>query len=283
MTYSDPSILGARPVATEDRDQVNGAGAPEGAGPALGDAEEWEPYLPPGPNPFSSVHPQGAPPFERVPWSGSSVSEGAHDEEASAERAESSAEPESAAEPEDAEPATDPGLIPPAAAAEPSANGQSGGRPAVSPYPPLPDDELGHGGPGLGGSGLSGGSSRPGGFGASPYPTYTPYGPDDEIADDALTDYGLPSPQSYGDAPPPPTAEPLPDLGVPEPRFRPTPPSPSTAGRAAPAPPASPPAPPLPPPPPHPRRPHLPPQPPQPRGLARQPRLPRRPHQPRPP
>src|ERR1700759_2675939 len=77
MTYSDPSILGARPVATDDRDQVNGAGAPEGAGPGLGDAEDYEPYLPPGPNPFSSVHPQGAPPFDRVPWSGSSVAEGA--------------------------------------------------------------------------------------------------------------------------------------------------------------------------------------------------------------
>jgi MinD-like ATPase involved in chromosome partitioning or flagellar assembly len=82
----------------------------------------------------------------------------------------------------------------------------------VSPYPPLPDDELGSG---PGGPAANGGS----GYGASPYPTYTPYGPDEEIADDALTDYGLPSPQSYGYAPPPPQAEPLPDLGVPEPRF----------------------------------------------------------------
>ncbi|HEY2519724.1 MAG TPA: AAA family ATPase [Streptosporangiaceae bacterium] len=88
----------------------------------------------------------------------------------------------------------------------PAANGQAA-RPAASPYPPLPDDELGCG-PGDGP-----------GYGASPYPTFTPYGPDDEIADDALTDYGLPSPQSYGYAPPPPMAEPLPDLGVPEPRF----------------------------------------------------------------
>ena len=66
-------------MATNDRDQVNGAGAPEGAGPGLGDAEDYEPYLPPGPNPFSSVHPHGAPPFERVPWSGSSVDEGTYE------------------------------------------------------------------------------------------------------------------------------------------------------------------------------------------------------------
>ena len=62
-------------MATDDRDQVNGAGAPhgtgapDGAGSDLGDAEDYEPYLPPGPNPFSSVHPQGAPPFDRAPWS----------------------------------------------------------------------------------------------------------------------------------------------------------------------------------------------------------------------
>ncbi len=107
----------------------------------------------------------------------------------------------------------------------------------MSPYPPLPDDELGgppHGEPGPGGS-APGGGSGPGGFGASPYPTYTPYGPDEEIADDALTDYGLPSPQSYGYAPPPPMAEPLPDLGVPEPRFSPPP-----GGQSAPGAPAAP-------------------------------------------
>ncbi|HEY2238593.1 MAG TPA: MinD/ParA family protein [Streptosporangiaceae bacterium] len=196
-------------MATNDRDQVNGAGAPDGAGSDLGDAEDYEPYLPPGPNPFSSVHPQGAPPFERVPWSGSSVSEGSHDDDDEG--------------PEAPEPATDPGLLPPAAvppaATPPAANGQAA-RPAMSPYPPLPDDELG--GPPQG-EPRPGGGPRPGGFGASPYPTYTPYGPDDEIADDALTDYGLPSPQSYGYAPPPPMAEPLPDLGVPEPRFSPPP------------------------------------------------------------
>ncbi|HEX4253959.1 MAG TPA: hypothetical protein VH089_02655, partial [Streptosporangiaceae bacterium] len=213
-------------MATNDRDQVNGAGAPDGAGSDLGDAEDYEPYLPPGPNPFSSVHPHGAPPFERVPWSGSSVSEGAHDGDDA---------------PEAPEPATDPGLLPPAAvppaATPPAANGQAG-RPAVSPYPPLPDDELG--GPPQG-EPRPGGGSGPGGFGASPYPTYTPYGPDDEIADDALTDYGLPSPQSYGYAPPPPMAEPLPDLGVPEPRFSPPP-----GGQSGPPAPPSPPAPPAP-------------------------------------
>src|ERR1700727_897057 len=55
--------------------------------------------------------------------------------------------------------------------------------PTVSPYPPLPDDEpngrrsgpsghsqLGPGQPGYG---------QPGYGGASPYPVYTPYGPDD--------------------------------------------------------------------------------------------------------
>jgi MinD-like ATPase involved in chromosome partitioning or flagellar assembly len=103
----------------------------------------------------------------------------------------------------------------------------------VSPYPPLPDDE-----PDGRRSGSSG-YGQPGYGGASPYPAYTSYGPDDEIADDALTDYGLPSPQSYGYAPPPPLAEPLPDLGVPEPRFgQPSPPSPADSaapGRPAPA------------------------------------------------
>src|ERR1700759_991740 len=224
MTYSDPSILGARPVATDDRDQVHGTGAPEGAGPGLGDAEDYEPYLPPGPNPFSSVHPHGGPPFERVPWSGSSVSEGARDDDEA---------------PEAPEPATDPGLLPPAAVS-PAANGQPG-RPSVSPYPPLPDDELG--GPPAGEQG-PGNGSNPGGFGASPYPAYTPYGPDEEIADDALTDYGLPSPQSYGYAPPPPMANPRPDLGVPDPRFSPPPPPPSPppAGQATPPTPSAPPA-----------------------------------------
>ncbi|HEY6501610.1 MAG TPA: MinD/ParA family protein [Streptosporangiaceae bacterium] len=128
------------------------------------------------------------------------------------------------AEPGSAEPGSaEPGSVEPGPVEQgpvpPAANGQAA-RPAASPYPPLPDDELG-GMPG-GGPGPAGGPG-PGGFGASPYPTFTPYGPDDEIADDALTDYGLPSPQSYGYAPPPPMAEPLPDLGVPEPRFSPPP------------------------------------------------------------
>jgi MinD-like ATPase involved in chromosome partitioning or flagellar assembly len=101
----------------------------------------------------------------------------------------------------------------------------------VSPYPPLPDDEPDGRRPGPSGYG------QPGYGGASPYPAYTPYGPGDEIADDALTDYGLPSPQSYGYAPPPPLPEPLPGLGVPEPRFG-QPSSPSPADSAAPGRPA---------------------------------------------
>ncbi len=112
--------------------------------------------------------------------------------------------------------------------------------PGVSPYPPLPGDEF------------DGGRGNQPGYGsASPYPAYTPYGPDDEIADDALTDYGLPSPQSYGYAPPPPQAEPLPDVGVPEPRFGPSAPSAPSAAPGSPAPqaPSAPQAPQAPPPP----------------------------------
>ena len=92
--------------------------------------------------------------------------------------------------------------------------GQAGyaehGYPPVSPYPPVPDDEPA--------------SARPAGGsygGVSPYPVYRPYGPEeDDGAGDALTDYGLPSPQAYGFAPPPPPVEPLPDLGTPERGYR---------------------------------------------------------------
>jgi len=147
-------------VATDDRDQpagvaegapaehnqVNGSATPEGAADDLGDAEDYEPYLPPGPNPFSSVHPQGAPPFDRTPWSPGPVSpgpelSGAGRSEDVAPEAEARAAGDGPAEP--AEPAES------AAPAEPAANAQAA-RPAVSPYPPLPDDELGAepGGPG---------------------------------------------------------------------------------------------------------------------------------------
>ncbi len=273
-----PPTLGARPVATDDRDKpadvadaagaaaaarddlaagstvpsenetngrplngtANGAaygpeggadggaegGLEAGAGAEAGDADDYEPYLPPGPNPFSSVHPQGTPapyrplggngslgsagppgsagplggngayppPFDRDPWS---ADRAPAPPEATGEREPGSGH-ELEAEHEAGESAEPP--APP--------------HPGVSPYPPLPSDESD------GGRG-----SQPGYGSASPYPTYTPYGPDDEIADDALTDYGLPSPQSYGYAPPPPLAEPLPDVGVPEPRFGPSAPS----------------------------------------------------------
>jgi MinD-like ATPase involved in chromosome partitioning or flagellar assembly len=170
-------------VATDDRgkpaDVADAADAAQGARDDVAEdaaGDDYEPYLPPGPNPFSSVHPQGTP----SPY-------------------------------------------PPFGGSEPPSP------PPVSPYPPLPDDELNGGRP-----------AQPGYGGAAPYPTYTPYGPDDEVADDALTDYGLPSPQSYGYAPPPPLAEPLPDLGVPEPRFgSPAPASPPSGGPPASGPPAS--------------------------------------------
>ena len=84
------------------------------------------------------------------------------------------------------------------------------GYPPVSPYPPLPDEDPR--------------GRRPGGAangGASPYPAYRPYDLDDEAAGDLpLTDYGLPSPQAYGLAPPPPPAEPLPDLEAAEQVYR---------------------------------------------------------------
>ena len=83
------------------------------------------------------------------------------------------------------------------------------GYPPVSPYPPLPEEEPPGARPGQAPHG-----------GASPYPAYRPYGSEDEVAGDALTDYGLPSPQAYGFAPPPPPVEPLPDLGAAEQGYR---------------------------------------------------------------
>jgi MinD-like ATPase involved in chromosome partitioning or flagellar assembly len=122
--------------------------------------DDFEPYLPPGPNPFSSVHPQGPPPY-RLAGNGER-----HD-------------------------------------AEPGLSGfAEHGYPTVSPYPPLPQEPPG----GAGGQGGHGA--------ASPFPAYRPYGPEDEAATPVI-DYGLPSPQAYGFAPPPPPVEPLPDLGVP--------------------------------------------------------------------
>ena len=150
------------------------------------------------------------PPFDRDPWS--------------ADRAPAPAEPAG-----EREPGSGHELEAEHESAE-SAEPPAPPHPGVSPYPPLPSDEFD------GGRG-----DQPGYGSASPYPAYTPYGPDDEIADDALTDYGLPSPQSYGYAPPPPLAEPLPDVGVPEPRFGPSAPS-APPGSSAPQAPAAPPA-----------------------------------------
>ena len=92
----------------------------------------------------------------------------------------------------------------------------------VSPYPPVPDDEPDVAGPAHGG--------------VSPYPVYRPYGPEeDDGAGDAMTDYGLPSPQAYGFAPPPPPVEPLPDLGIPEQGYRNEPRDRSTSPTSRPA------------------------------------------------
>ena len=138
-------------------------GTPEPGGPSdEHQDDDFEPYLPPGPNPFSSVHPQGPPPY-RLADNGER-----HD------------------------------------AAEPGLSGfAEHGYPPVSPYPPLPQEP-------------PGGASGQGGHGAaSPYPAYRPDGPEDEAAGNPVIDYGLPSPQAYGFAPPPPPVEPLPDLGVP--------------------------------------------------------------------
>ncbi|HWG15438.1 MAG TPA: AAA family ATPase [Streptosporangiaceae bacterium] len=242
-----------RPAPHADHDPVNGAPgsdrpvAPEDAAGGPGDAEDYEPYLPPGPNPFSSVHPQGTPyrpapgnsagnpagngeytpPFDRAPWppdrapappvTGSGDEQGAPGEpsrrdsfgtDEAGEQAETSEGDVAAGDDPVERGPVERGPVE-RGPVQPPANGQVP-RPTVSPYPPLPEDEF---------DGGLAGAGQPGDAGASAYPTYTPYGPDDEIADDALTDYGLPSPQSYGYAPPPPQAEPLPDVDVPEPRF----------------------------------------------------------------
>jgi MinD-like ATPase involved in chromosome partitioning or flagellar assembly len=163
-----------RPDPSAERPDPSAAGPDNDASPALPDTAEpggpadehqdddFEPYLPPGPNPFSSVHPQGPPPY-RLAENGER-----HD-------------------------AAEPGL----------SSFAEHGYPPVSPYPPLPQEPPG-------GAGGQGGHAA-----ASPYPAYRPYGPEDEAAGNPVIDYGLPSPQAYGFAPPPPPVEPLPDLGVP--------------------------------------------------------------------
>jgi MinD-like ATPase involved in chromosome partitioning or flagellar assembly len=250
----DAAGAGAADVRAGDNDASEAAGAGaagggSGAGPA-GAPDDYEPYLPPGPNPFSSVHPQGAPPYRPLEGGDDSGGNGL-DEQRLVNGGGLGPDPvrpipwgSGAAGAGGAGGPSWTGIpVPPSAPGSSGLSGPSGssggarferpeagpadpfGRPrhtpdpgraappepgyhSASPYPPLPGDEPGRG------------RSGPGGYGgASPYPSYQPYGPDDQAGDDALTDYGLPSPQSYGYAPPPPPVEPLPGLGIPEPGF----------------------------------------------------------------
>ena len=229
---------------------MSAAGAGAGAGPEAEpspDPDDYEPYLPPGPNPFSSVHPQGAPPYRplgsgdypgeggRGPWPGDPAPAGSdsgangHDDQHLANGGGAGVNPAQAipwgsgpswpaspaapGEPRFERPEAGPAdpFGHPGNAPDPAGPGRPGvagglGYPHASPYPPLPADEPEGSGPGSYG-------------GVSPYPAYRPYGPDEQPSDDALTDYGLPSPQSYGYAPPPPPVEPLPGLGMPEPGY----------------------------------------------------------------
>ena len=207
------------PVAQTDNDSslsTPAGGQPEPAAEPVMSAgeqagghqdDDFEPYLPPGPNPFSSVHPHGAPPYrpasadEPGPVPGPLANGAGTNGQAR--------EPRDVTEPES------PGAEPRPLGAEPGPAGfAEQGYPPLSPYPPLPDQELPGGRPG---EATYGGATH---GGASPYPAYRPYGPEDEMAGDELADYGLPSPQSYGFAPPPPPVEPLPDLGAPEQGYR---------------------------------------------------------------
>ncbi len=171
--------------------------------------DDFEPYLPPGPNPFSSVHPQGAPPYRPAAAGHDAADEPGPVPGPLANGAGTNGQPPDAAGPGYggfAEPGHTPGH--PGVEAGHAGSAEHG-YPPVSPYRPLPDEEAPGGHPGEGAHG-----------GPSPYPAYRPYGPDDEAAGDALADYGLPSPQAYGLAPPPPPVEPLPDLGPPERVYR---------------------------------------------------------------
>ncbi len=171
--------------------------------------DDFEPYLPPGPNPFSSVHPQGAPPYRPAAARHDAADEPGPVPGPPANGVGTNGQPPDAAGPASggfAEPGSTPGHAPGHPGVEAGHPGfAEHGYPPVSPYPPLPDEEAAGGRPGEGAHG-----------GPSPYPAYRPYGPDDEAAGDVLADYGLPSPQAYGLAPPPPPVEPLPDLGPPK-------------------------------------------------------------------
>ena len=167
--------------------------------------DDFEPYLPPGPNPFSSVHPQGAPPYRPTAARFDAADEPGPVPGPPANGAGANGQPPEAAgsaSGEFAEPGSTPGHTPGRPGGEAGHAGfAEHGYPPVSPYPPLPDEEAPGGHPGEGAHG-----------GPSPYPTYRPYAPDDEAAGDVPADYGLPSPQAYRLAPPPPPVEPLPDL-----------------------------------------------------------------------
>lgn len=199
----------ARKQTSAAEQQLRAAGEQVG-GP--GD-DDFEPYLPPGPNPFSSVHPQGAPPYRPTAARYDAADEPGPVPGPPANGAGTNGQPPDAAGPASggfAEPGSTPGHIPGHPGVEAGRAGfAEHGYPPVSPYPPLPDEEApgGHAGEGAHG-------------GPSPYPAYRPYGPDDEPAGDVLADYGLPSPQAYALAPPPPPVEPLRDVGPPERVYR---------------------------------------------------------------
>src|SRR5579875_1523164 len=148
------------------------------------DAESFEPYLPPGPNPFSSVYPQGTPPYLR-PAGGEPVASG---------------------------PAGSAGSGP---SYPPSRDARPAGRSGYPEQPPYP--ELADGDP-------AGGYPAQEMYGkVSAYPAYQPYGYDldDEAGypQDALEDYGEASlsgggpGEGYGYASAP-TAEPLPGISA---------------------------------------------------------------------
>ena len=242
---------------------AGGAAAAEPA-PKPQNQDDFEPYLPPGPNPFSSLRPHGAPPYRppgsqaypehdqgtwpREPGRGSQDQGGnGHAGQQYGNDAGLEADP---VEPSpwsglswQKTPGQPPFGAPEAGPVEPYGHtdhaadrAQSGfpgtGYPPASPYPPFPGGQQAGGHPGQGASG-----------GVSPYPAYQPYGPEGQADEDALANYGLPSPQAYGYAPPPPPVEPLPDLGMPEHGYRDEalydnearPPSPPDYGRTWPA------------------------------------------------
>jgi MinD-like ATPase involved in chromosome partitioning or flagellar assembly len=224
--------------------QAGGGAAAAEPVPGGKDLDDFEPYLPPGPNPFSSVYPQGAAPYrpsasraypeqhDQESWpresgpgsqdqGGNGHAEQQHGDDAGPEA--DSAQPgpwsglswqgtpgQSHMGAPEASPAEPYGHARHAADRAPSESGLAGtGYPPASPYPPFPGGQQAGGHPGQGAYG-----------GVSPYPAYQPYGPEEQADEDALADYGLPSPQAYGYAPPPPPVEPLPDLGVPEHGYR---------------------------------------------------------------